>query len=315
MKYVCIARHRGEFQVRLMCRVLEVSESGFYESVRRRPSIRSTTDQRLALHVRALHKKSSRRYGAPRIHKDLKDAGICCGRKRVARIMRAAGLRAKRARRFCVTTKSDHKHSIAPNTLDREFNISSCGELNRRLNRKWVADITYIPTREGWLYLAMVMDLASRRIVGWATSSLLERSLATSALAMALKQRRIGKDLCNAPGQACLKASLKASLLHHSDRGSQYASDEYRMLLSGHGVECSMSRKGNCWDNAVAESFFATLKTELVHDADWHTRDEAKSALFEYIEVWYNRVRRHSTLGYKSPVQYELEQMLKPNAA
>ena len=306
MKYACIARHRGEFQVRLMCRVLEVSVSGFYASEvrqRRAPSIRSTTDQRLALHVRALHKKSSRRYGAPRIHEDLKEAGIQCGRKRVARIMRENGLRAKRARRFRVTTKSDHKHSIAPNTLDREFDINAIGHVNR----VWAADITYIPTREGWLYLAMVMDLASRRVVGWATSTLLERSLATSALAMALKQRMIGKDFCNVPGQA--------SLLHHSDRGSQYASDEYRMLLSGHGVECSMSRKGNCWDNAVAESFFATLKTELVQGEDWHTRDEARSALFEYIEVWYNRVRRHSTLGYKSPVQYELDQLKETKAA
>jgi putative transposase len=302
VKYVCIARHRGEFQVRLMCRVLDVSESGFYASEvrkRRAPSIRSTIDQRLTLHVRAFHKKSDRRYGAPRIHRDLRDAGIRCGRKRVARIMRSNGLRAKRTRQFRVTTKSDHVHPIAPNTLDREFDINAIGQVNR----VWVADITYIPTREGWLYLAMVMDLASRRVIGWATSSLLERSLATSALAMALRQRMIH----NVPGQA--------SLLHHSDRGSQYASEEYRTLLSGHGVECSMSRKGNCWDNAVAESFFATLKTELVHDADWHTRDEARSALFEYIEVWYNRVRRHSTLDYKSPVQYELDQLKEIKAA
>jgi putative transposase len=310
VKYACIARHRGEFHVRLMCRVLEVSVSGFYASEvrqRRAPSERSITDQRLTLHVRASHKKSKGRYGAPRIHEDLKEGGIACGRKRVTRLMRRAGLRAKRARHFRVTTKSDHVHPIAPNTLDREFDISAIGQVNR----VWAADITYIPTREGWLYLAMVMDLASRRIVGWATSTLLERSLATSALAMALKQRMIGKDFCNVPGQA----SLKASLLHHSDRGSQYASDEYRTLLSGHGVECSMSRKGNCWDNAVAESFFATLKTELVHGEDWHTRDEARSALFEYIEVWYNRVRRHSTLGYKSPVQYELDQVKETKAA
>ena len=299
MKYACIARHRGEFQVRLMCRVLDVSESGFYACVRRAPSIRSTTDQRLTLHVRAFHKKSSRRYGAPRIHRDLRDIGIRCGRKRVARIMRTNGLMAKRTRQFCVTTKSDHAHAIAPNTLDREFDINAIG----RVNRVWAADITYIPTREGWLYLAMVMDLASRRVVGWATSTLLERSLATSALAMVLEQRMIR----NVPGQA--------SLLHHSDRGSQYASDDYRMLLSEHGVECSMSRKGNCWDNAVAESFFATLKTELVHGEDWHTRDEARSALFEYIEVWYNRVRRHSTLDYKSPVQYELDQLKETKAA
>jgi len=170
VKYACIARHRGEFHVRLMCRVLDVSESGFYASVRRTPSIRSAADQRLTLHVRAFHKKSSRRYGAPRIHRDLRDIGIQCGRKRVARIMRANGLKARRTRRFCVTTKSDHAHPIAPNTLDREFDINAIGQVNR----VWAADITYIPTREGWLYLSMVMDLASRRIVGWATSSLLE---------------------------------------------------------------------------------------------------------------------------------------------
>jgi putative transposase len=295
VKYACIARHQGEFTVRLMCRVLEVSVSGFYASASRAPSQRAMMDQHLTLHVRASHAKSQRRYGAPRVHEDLKEAGMKCGQKRVARLMRANGLRAKRARRWCVTTTSAHAHPIAPNTLDRAFDISAIGQVNR----VWTADITYIPTREGWLYLAMVLDLASRRIVGWATSALLEKRLATSALTMALKHRRMCKTARNSAPQA--------SLVHHSDRGSQYASTEYRLLLSGHGIECSMSRKGNCWDNAVAESFFATLKTELVHGADWHTRDEARAALFEYIEVWYNRVRRHSTLGYKSPVQYELE--------
>jgi len=282
-----------------MCRVLDVSVSGFYASGSRAPSQRSITDQRLTLHVRASHAKSQRRYGAPRVHEDLKDAGIQCGRKRVARLMRAHGLRAKRAGRCCVTTRSDHTRPIVPNTLDRAFGLGAIGQVNR----VWAADMTYIPTREGWLYLAMVMDLASRRIVGWATSSRLERRLATSALAMALRQRLIHNG--------SKSASRHASLLHHSDRGSQYASEEYRMLLSEHGIGCSMSRKGNCWDNAVAESFFATLKTELVRGADWHTREEARSALFDYIEVWYNRVRRHSTLGYKSPVQYELENMQK----
>ena len=298
MKYACIARHRGEFSVRLMCRVLCVSASGFYAAQHRAPSLRAKMDQRLRLPVRASHARSQRRYGAPRVHEDLRDDGISCSRKRIARIMRSDGLRARRVRRFRVTTDSCHQHPVAPNTLDRQFDVSAIGQLNR----VWAADITYIPTREGWLYLAVVIDLASRRVVGWATSTMLEKTLATTALAMALEQRRLMSNGPSAPS---------ASLLHHSDRGSQYASEEYRTLLSAYGIACSMSRRGNCWDNAVAESFFATLKTELVHDADWHTRAEARSALFEYIEVWYNRVRRHSTLGYRCPVQYELDQMQK----
>jgi transposase InsO family protein len=279
--------------------VLGVSVSGFYAAVRRAPSQRALTDQRLTLHVRAAYVKSQRRYGAPRVHADLQDAGIPCSRKRVARLMRAAQLRAKRARRSCRTTTSDHAHPIVPNTLARGFDIRAIGHVNR----VWSADITYLPTREGWLYLGTVLDLASRRIIGWATSARLETRLATSALTMALTQRRIG--------EAARPRAQQASLLHHADRGSQYASAEYRRLLARYGIACSMSRKGNCWDNAVAESFFATLKTELVHDADWQTRNEARAALVEYIEVWYNRVRRHSTLGYKSPVQYELENLQK----
>lgn len=202
MRYACIAQHRREFTIRLMCRVLDVSASGFYAAQHRAPSLRAKMDQRLRLHVRASHAKSERRYGAPRVHEDLKDEGISCSRKRIARIMRTDGLRAKRSRRFRVTTQSAHEHPVAPNTLNRQFDVSTIGQVNR----VWAADITYIPTREGWLYLAVVLDLASRRVIGWATSTMLEKSLATTALAMAVKQRRL---------------SSTRHLLHHSDRGSQ----------------------------------------------------------------------------------------------
>lgn len=282
-----------------MCHVLDVSVSGFYAAqarAQRAPSARRRTDQQLRLHVRAAHTQSQRRYGAPRVHRELQDAGIRCGCKRVARLMREDGLRARRRRRFRVTTQSDHAHPIADNVLARHFDARAIGGVNR----VWAADITYLPTREGWLYLAVVLDLFSRRVVGWATSARLESPLATRALQRALQQRAPDPD---------------RALIHHSDRGSQYASTDYRLQLAQHGVTCSMSRKGNCWDNAVAESFFATLKAELVHAADWHTRAEANLALAEYIDRWYNHVRRHSTLGYRSPVQYELEYIAHARAA
>jgi putative transposase len=202
--------------------------------------------------------------------------------------MRIEGIRAKQRRRFRITTDSRHAEPVASNVLERRFAVDAIGEADR----VWVGDITYVATREGWLYRAVVLDLASRRVIGWAMRSTLERTLTLDALTMALAQRQPG------PG-----------VLHHSDRGSQYACGEYQALLAAHGMASSMSRSGDCWDNAVVESFFATLKTELVNDADWHTRDEARAALFEYIEIWYNRQRRHSSLGYLSPVQYELEQL------
>lgn len=285
--------------MRLMCRMLDVSPSGFYASARRAPSQRATTDQRLTLHVRAAHARSARRYGAPRIHRELRDAGLRCGRKRVARLMREDGLRAKRVHAFRRTTQSDHAHPVADNALARQFDVRAIGAVNR----VWAADITYVPTREGWLYLAVVLDLFSRRVVGWATSARLETPLATSALQMAFARRRLDPDRL-----------LLHPLVHHSDRGSQYASTDYRAHLAVHGVTCSMSRKGNCWDNAVAESFFATLKTELVHGAAWHSRVEATGALADYVDRWYNHVRRHSTLGYMSPVQYELHHALEHTA-
>lgn len=297
MKYACIARHRGvpgEPSVRLMCDVLDVSPAGFYASLKRQPSKRQRANQRLKLEIRAFHKETEHRCGAPMVYREMKNRGISCGRNRVARLMREDGLRSKRPRPFRVTTKSSHKKPVAENRLARRFSVAA----QRALNRAWVADITYLPTKEGWLYLAVVLDIASRRVVGWHAEERLGVELALGALRMAIIQRR-----------------PEEGLLHHTDQGVQYASDEYQQLLLENGIECSMSRRGNCWDNAVAESFFATLKTELVADAKWETRESARRDLFNYIEVWYNRRRRHSTLGYVSPAQYELEMCETAQAA
>jgi len=294
VRYACIARHVGEFPVRLMCRVLEVSPAGFYAAQRRALSARAKGDQALRLQVRAVHRKSRRRYGAPRVHGELRAQGTRVGKKRVARLMREDGLVGRRPRRRVRTTDSRHGEPIAPNVLERRFAVGAAGGLNR----VWVSDITYIPTREGWLFLAVVLDLASRRVVGWAMRETLEAELALAALHLALAGRRPARGL-----------------VHHSDRGSQYASGAYRAVLAAHGLLASMSRKGDCWDNAVAESFFATLEAELILGADWATRAEARSAIFEFIEVWYNRERRHSSLGYRSPVQYEAEVLSWARAA
>jgi transposase InsO family protein len=284
MKYACIARHRREFPLRLMCRVLAVSPSGFYASRARAPSARALADERLMLNVRVAFRESGETYGAPRVHQALRAEGARVGKKRVARLMREDELVARRPKRGMHTTDSNHSHPIAPNLLDRQFDVTGV----RVLNQAWVSDITYIPTREGWLYLASVLDLGSRRCVGWAMRATLEAELAVSALRMALGARR------PAPG-----------LIHHSDRGVQYACEAYREVLDAHGLVASMSRKGNCWDNAVAESFFATLELELIVRSDWHTRDEARCAIFRYIETWYNRQRLHSSLGYRTPASYE----------
>jgi len=284
VKYACITRHRGEFKLRLMCRVLEVAPSGYYAWRKRAPSLHAMADERLMLNVRIAFETNDGHYGAPRIHGELKDAGLRVGKKRVARLMREDGLvgRRPRARRVS-TTNSNHPHPIAPNLVDRQFDVNGIA-----LNQVWVSDITYVPTRAGWLYLAVVLDLASRRVVGWAMRETLEAELAVSALAMAIAARR------PAPG-----------LIHHSDRGVQYACSEYQAVLAANGMRPSMSRRGNCWDNAVAESFFATLELELLVHHDWHTRDAARQAIFKYIEAWYNPRRRHSTLAYVSPATYE----------
>jgi putative transposase len=279
-----IARHRDEFQVRLMCRVLGVTSSGFYAYLKRPLCWRAVVDELLMAHVRIAFAESGETYGAPRVLQDLHEAGLPTSKKRVARLMRQAGLVARPKRRpRVVTTNSAHAEPIAPNLVGREFDVTGIA-----INRIWLGDITYIPTREGHLYLATVLDLGSRRCVGWALRDTMEVELVLSALRMAREARRPG------PG-----------LLFHSDQGSQYASGAYRSELATHGMVASMSAKGDCYDNAVAESFFATLEFELVMKHDWHTRAEARHAIYQYIEGWYNRRRRHSTLGYISPAAYE----------
>lgn len=287
MRYACIARHQDEFAVRLMCRVLEVSPAGYYASRTRAPSARAIADERLLLNVRIEHATSDDTYGAPRIQRELAEQGIHVATKRVARLMREDGLAARQPRRRVRTTDSTHAHPIAPNLLERQFDVHGV-----RVNRVWVSDITYVPTGEGWLYLAVVLDLASRRVVGWSMRSTLEAEGAIAALQMAILARRPG-----------------AGLIHHSDRGVQYACDAYQAHLRAHGMQPSMSRTGDCWDNAVAESFFATLEHELIMRHRWATRAEARQAVFRYIEGWYNLRRRHSTLDYLSPVVYEAQRM------
>ena len=265
-----------------MCKTLEVSRSGFYAWLGRDESDRAREDCRLTALIRDIFTEGRGVYGAPRVHKTLQQRGQRCGRKRVARLMSNAGLRSKTRRRFRVkTTDSKHDHPIAPDRLGRDFTASAP-------NRAWVSDITYIPTDEGWLYLASTMDLCSRKIVGWSMSSTLHTKITVDALNMAIKQR-----------------GPLAGLIHHSDRGVQYAAADFRAVLRKHGIVASMSRKGNCYDNAAKESFFHTLKTELIHHHRYRTRAEARASVFDYIEAFYNRVRLHSTIGYRSPADFE----------
>lgn len=290
MKYASIARHVGEHPVRLMCRVLHVSPAGFYAAQRRPPSRRTQTAAVLRVHVRAQHVASDGTYGAPRIAEALTAAGLPCGRHRAARLLRLEGLRGVATRRFRVTTTvAEAAHPHAPNTLARHFAV---GASAAALDRRWAADVTYVPTWAGWLYLAVVLDVASRRVIGWAMGPSLAHALPLAALRMAQRTRR------PAPGalQGCV---------HHSDQGRQYSSAGYRAALAAAGLTASMSRRGDCWDNAVVESFFATLKTELIHRRAWATRAEVQRAVFRYIEGWYNPHRLHSALGYQSPAQYE----------
>jgi transposase InsO family protein len=285
MRFVFLQSHARIFHITAMCRVLEVSKAGYY-AWRARPRCDRVQDDRvLTEKIRAIHKQVKERSGSPRVRMELKALGIPCGKHRVARLMRAEGLKAKSTPSFRVTTQSGHAQPIAPNVLDRQFSL----ECNPHPDRAWAADITYIPTREGWLYLAVILDLASRRVVGWALRTRLEQELALAALRMALGHR-------GARGG-----------LHHSDRGVQYASLAYQRLLADAGFTPSMSRVGDCWDNAVVESFFATLTKELLVDGIFATRAEASRELFEFIEIWYNRQRRHSSLGYRTPVEFEHE--------
>ena len=275
-----IAAERAQHSVALLCRVLRVSTSGFYAWLQRPPSARARADAALTAEIRAIHQESRRTYGAPRVRAELRARGQAVARKRVARLMRTAGLAGRGRRPFRRTTIADPAVQ-APDLVQRQFRPAAP-------DRLWLADITYVRTWEGWLYLAVILDAYSRRIVGWALADHLRTELATAALRMALATRRPG------PG-----------LIHHSDRGCQYTAAAYAALLDAHGIAQSLGRPGTCWDNAVPESFFATLKVELVYRHVWPTKREARTAIFEFIEGFYNRRRRHSTLGYLSPIDFE----------
>lgn len=281
MKYQFIEEHKHTFAIAVMCRVLAVSESGFY-AWRKRPTCRrKQEDAHLTQKIRQVFEMHHGRYGSPRIHRDVYEEGFTCSRKRVARLMRAEELSASSKRRRVTTTKRDETHPVVPNLLVRDFHAEEP-------NRKWVADITYIPTKQGWLYLSVILDLYSRMVVRWSMSGNCDERLVEQALEQALARRH-----------------PQTGLLHHSDRGSQYTSQAYQAYLQRYGIRPSMSRKGNCWDNAAMESFFGTLKDECMKETLYASHEEARSELFIYIETYYNRVRRHSTLGYVSPLQYE----------
>lgn len=282
MKYAFIEAEKAQFPVSMLCEVLDVSRSGFYAWRGRPQSLRRQRDEELGTVITAIHTRSRGTYGSPRVHAELRASDVRVGKKRVARLMQQHGLVSCRRRRFKATsTQSDPALPVATNQLARQFKQVAP-------NRAWAGDTTYIPTGEGWLYLAVLLDLHSRKVVGWAMSDTNDRALVLGALAMAVASRR-----------------PVSGLLHHTDRGSQYASHEYRRALERHGFTCSMSRKGNCWDNAVAESFFGTLKAELISGERFFTRKEARQAVFEYIEVFYNRQRAHSGLNYQTPEQFE----------
>jgi transposase InsO family protein len=281
MRYRVIQKHDRRYPIRLMCRALTVSPAGYYAWAGRPESDRSVYNRTLLSAIRMIHQESRETYGSPSIWDALIKRGHRVGENRIARLRRVEGIRAKTVKKWRATTDSGHTWPVVTNTLNRQFQIE-------QPNRVWAGDITYVWTTEGWLYLAVVLDLYSRIVIGWAMGHRLTVDLAERALTMALANRK-----------------PTAGLLHHSDRGSQYAATSYQRLLGEHGITSSMSRKGNCWDNACVESFFGTLKRELVYHRHYATRDEATRDIFEYIEVFYNRRRRHSTLGYDSPAEYE----------
>jgi putative transposase len=286
MIYGFIEKHRSAHAVEMMCRILRVTRSGYYAWKKRGESQRVRRDAVLLEKIRESYRGSRGRYGSPNIHEDLRQWGYRCSRKRVARLMRNAGLRAKTIRRFRVTTQSKHTLPVAENLLQRQFSAEAAGKV-------WVSDITYLWTRQGWLYLCVIMDLWDRKIVGWNIGERLTADLAVETLRKAVMRRQ-----------------PQAGLMFHSDRGIQYCSEVFRIELRRHVMLQSMSRKGNCWDNAVAESFFGILKRELVYHETYRTRDEARLSVFQYIEGWYNRRRRHSTLGRRSPHMFELSAMV-----
>ena len=288
MKYRFIERNQRRFPIQRLCWLLGLQRSSYYAWKKRKPSQQEQNNRALIEHIRRIHRLSRRTYGSPRVYAQLQRQGIACSPKRVARLMQQDGLQGQRRSRRVITTHSRHSLPVAPNRLNREFYAD-------RPDQKWVADITYIPTAEGWLYLAGVLDLYSRKIVGWAMSEQIDANLVEQALRMALYQRRPARGL-----------------LHHSDRGSQYASHQIRALLEVHQIQISMSGTGNCYDNAGMESFWGTLKNEWVHRQKYQTRAQAKSDIFAYIEGFYNTVRLHSTLGYCSPMEFEAKYNQSP---
>ena len=282
MKFHFIQQQLSEFPIAAVCRALEVSRSGYFSWRERPESAGALRREALAQKIKALHEEHRRVYGSPRIHRVLTASGESVCENTVAKVMRHASIRAKTDKKFVSrTTDSQHDYPICPNVLDRQFDAPAP-------NRKWATDITYIPTDEGWLYLAGVLDLYSRKVVGWSMAEHMKTELVSDALEMAIARRRPGKDL-----------------LQHSDQGVQYASDAYRYLLEKHQMQPSMSGRGQCWDNACVESFWGTLKRELVNHEHYATREEARQSIFQYIEVFYNRIRLHSSLGYQSPEAFE----------
>ncbi|HYT94710.1 MAG TPA: IS3 family transposase, partial [Gemmataceae bacterium] len=282
MRYQAVRATPRGLSVARRCELLDVSRSGYYAAQHRPASARAMVNQQLVVEIRRIHREVDRSYESPRMQPELVGAGFACGRHRVARLMRTAGIQAKQPNQYCVTTDSRHRFAIAPNRLDRVFSAPAP-------NRVWMGDMTYIPTAEGWCFLAVLIDAFSRRVVGWALDTQLSASLPLTAWHQAVASRQPG------PG-----------LVHHSDRGSQYAGTAYQTVLQQHAAVCSMSRSGDCWDNAVVESFFAALKVERLHERQYTTREELEADVRDYIETFYNRRRRHSTLGYLSPVMFEL---------
>ena len=281
MKFGFVAKHRSIWPVAWLCEALGVSRSGFHAWLGRRPCARAQTDEALVPTIRASFTASARTYGARRVWRDVLETGVSCGLHKIERLMRANALRARPRRRGLPKDEGERSAVVAPNVLDRQF-------VADQPNRKWIADFTYVWTAEGWLYVAAVIDLFSRRVVGWSMKADMTAQLVTDALLMAIWRR--GKP---------------DALLHHSDRGSQYTSEQFQRLMVDNGVVCSMSRSGNVWDNAAMESFFSSLKTERVGRKVYRSRDAARADVFDYIERFYNTVRRHSTIGYVSPVEFE----------
>lgn len=282
MKYAFIQKVQAQFPVLRLCQILSVSRSGYYDWLDRPESKKSIRHRHLTVEIKRIHEQSNQNYGVVKCWKELRRKGFVLGRDQVAKLRRQSGIYSKRRRRFVITTKSKQGHEAAPNLLNREFSVTLP-------NRAWVGDVTFIPTRKGWLYLSVLLDLYSRKVVGWSMGNRNDTALVKDCLEMAIEHR---------------KPAL--GLMHHTDRGSTYTSEKYRSLLNDNGMVSSMSRKGNCWDNAVSESFFGNLKNELTHDKIYQCRDQARTDIFRYIEIFYNRQRLHQTLNYVSPTEYEM---------